>query len=165
MEKNIKNYIFNVKNSHLLLGNINKDILLLNKKLELLKDVNNVRLDEKYTLLDNIINNKVQIGGSGVSENLQMNDDLDLKIQSLQDKVDAIRKKASKLHEITKLNISKTESNIQNIISLNDTIDGIIGDPQVTEQITENANKLTSYDYTNLSNDELFKKVVAANKK
>ena len=159
MEKNIKKYISNVKNIHLLLENINKDILRLNNKLELLKEVNNVRLDEKHTLLENIINKKVQIGGAGVSNNLEMNDELDLKIKNLQEKVDAIVKKTRTLQDITQANIEKTQSNITNLSQLNDSVNSIIGDPGVTETLNDNINKLTSDDYNKLSSEELFEKV------
>ena len=159
MEKNIKKYISNVKNIHLLLENINKDILTLNNKLELLKEVNNVRLDEKHELIKNIINKKVQTGGSGVSNNLEMNDELDLKIKNLQDKVDAIVKKTRTLQEITHANIKKTQTNIANLSQLNNSVNSIIGDPDVTANLKENISKLNHEDYEKFSSEELFEKV------
>ena len=147
MEKNIKKYISNVKNVNILLENINKDIELLNKKLDLLKEVNNLRLDNKTELLENILKNKVQIGGSGVSENLKMNDELDIKIKNLQDKVNEIRKKTSTLQAITKENLQKTKDNINNLVQLTESVDSIMGDPVVTERISQNIKKFTSDDY------------------
>lgn len=158
MEKNIKKYISNVKNVHILLENINKDIESLNKKLELLKDVNNVRLDEKADLLENIIKNKVQIGGSGVSENLKMNDELDEKIKNLQDKVKKIREKTSTLQAITKENLQKTKDNINNLVQLTESVDSIMGDPGVTERISQNIKNLTSDDYLAFSQNNLKRK-------
>lgn len=159
MEKNIKKYISNVKNIHLLLENINKDILTLNNKLELLKEVNNVRLDEKHILIKNIINKKVQTGGSGVSNNLEMNDELDLKIKNLQDKVDAIVKKTRTLQEITQANIEKTQANLANLNQLNNSVNSIVGDPDVTINLNENISKLKQEDYEQYSSEELFEKV------
>lgn len=143
MEKNIKKYISNIKNIHLLLGDINKDILKLNKKLELLTDVNNVRLDEKAELFKNIIKNKVQIGGDGVSENLKMNDELDLKIKNLQEKVANIRKKTADLQEITGKNIQKTIDNMKSISQLTESVDSIMGNPTDTEKMVNDIKKLS----------------------
>ena len=128
----MKKYISNV---NILFENINKDFESLTKKLELLTDVNNVRLDEKNELFKNIIKNKVQIGGSGVSENLQMNRDIEQKIIQLHDKVNNIKAKAILLQDLTKQNFEKTTTNKELLAKLTDTVDSVLGNPEVTERI------------------------------
>ena len=164
MEKNIKKYISNVKNIHFLLDNINKDIESLNKKLELLKQVNNVRLNEKTKLVENILKNKVQIGGSGVSENLKMNNELDIKIKNLQEKVNKIREKTTTLQEITKENLQKTKNNINNLVQLTESVESIMGDPEVTKIINDKISKFSQEDYSNIiknkSKDNLIEKII-----
>jgi hypothetical protein len=130
----MKKYISNV---NILFENINKDFESLTKKLELLTDVNNVRLDEKNELFKNIIKNKVQIGGSGVSENLQMNRDIEQKIIQLQDKVTNIKAKAILLQDLTKQNFEKTTTNKELLAKLTSSVDSVLGEPEVTEKINE----------------------------
>ena len=87
-----------------------------------------------------------------------MNDELDSKIKKLQEKVNHIREKTLTLQQITKENLQKTSDNMRNIIQLTESVDSIMGDPNVTEIITENIKNINPKQYLNFVETNNFSK-------
>ena len=93
-----------------------------------------------------------------------MNNELDIKIKNLQEKVNKIREKTTTLQEITKENLQKTKNNINNLVQLTESVESIMGDPEVTKIINDKISKFSQEDYSNIiknkSKDNLIEKII-----
>ena len=123
MEKNFKNYISTLKNNLFITQNLNSQVDIINKQLQLLLESNKLRYKEKN-----------QYGGS-LKENDKLNDELDFKIKNLTEKVEKIKQKALKIQEKTNSNLEKTIKSISSFNKLNQEVDDMLGDDKKMEEV------------------------------
>ena len=143
MKKNLKkNYISALKNNLLITQNLNNQVGTINKQLKLLIESNELRYEEI-----------IQYGGS-LKQNEELNDDLDLKISSLSEKVKRLKQKAIEIQEKTNKNLEKTIKSISSFNKLNKEVDDMLGDDDKMQEVVSqiDINKILNFTKTSNSN-------------